>query len=1503
MPTRTAYIFVLTVIFTTITANAQYLKKFSDETTAYLEELEQFMSVNIDKETEKLLEEFIFTFSADSLFNPAEKHAIIEQSNELLDKNARANPHFELFLRAHLVYKRTDQQAQNYLTWQDVLTTILKKRKYNLRDVQHFLESILLLEQDHTLYTSSSVTWKTSPTTYTIVEDKPVYVEFNNVDLTCYAKRDSMRIFNTSGQLHILQNRWHGKNGLVTWERGGYGSDSVNAQLSNYGLDITRSEYEADSVKFTNVMYFDQPLYGTLNDRVTYIKTPESAGYPKFQSYQKNFFIEDLYPNITYEGGLSMEGAKLIGRGNRKNPANIYIFKNDTLLVNTRSTYFAFKHDRVISPGTSISILLDRDSIFHPDLSFTYRIHTNELTLLKNDSYTSQGPYFNSYHKVDMNFEQLYWNLNEPLMFFTAQRGASMGYANFESMNLFDKKRFDKLFGMNYVHPLISLRSFSKKIKSDQFTAEEYAGYITKPLHQVRHLLMELSYYGFIFYDVNTDVATIKDRLHDYIKADAGMKDYDVINFESSTRLPQENATFNINTFDLTINGIPEVNVSNQQAVRILPDDKKIILKRNRNFQFDGTVEAGLITFYGSNFFFHYDSFKVNLQKVDSMALNYLTGKLDNYGLPIQSTIRNKIEHITGEIYIDSSNNKSGIKDYPAFPLFRSTERSYVFYDKPHIQDGVYTTDQFYFELKDFTMDSLDNFNRTGLRFDGTLYSADIFPPIEQTLVLQKDESLGFHHQTETTGMPAYMGKGTYFRTIHLSNAGLKGNGELEYLTSLTRSKEFIFFPDSMNTYSFGFEIRQKTTPVEFPRVKSANNYVHWEPYNDILETEETDTRFNMFNDSTYLNGNLNLSPKGLSGNGRMDLQNSEIASDYFTYEAFDIHADTSDFFLKSLHSEGFTVLTENMSTHIDYQNKKGFFESNEDFTLVDFPENRYVSYLDYFVWHIDETRLEMGSRKTLEGQDEIYAREDGVEPDGPRYISVHPDQDSLNFVAPMAYYDYRDNLINAEQVKFIRVADARVYPFEGEVTVAEKARMLTLDSAVIIANEEKEYHRIYNASVVVEGRLSYFGDGDYDYVDQNGDIQVIHFHKVGVDDSLNTIANGEIIEPDEFTLSPVYHYQGDVSLHAQENLLLFDGATQIEHNCDMLKPGWLSFESHIDPLNIYIPIGEEMKDINGQNLYAGNYLFYDSVHIYPSFLTGRKNYNDARVTKASGHLFYNQALQTYQIAQKSKIGDFSLPGNYLSLHRENCILYGEGEINLGADLGLAKLETFGNVTNDLEINKKMLDLVLYLDFYLSDELKNMFAVEVDSAQGLEPTDISRETYLKALKQKMGSETTKTYRDEMTLFGEAKKIPEAIQKTIAISELELIWDDEANSYRSVGDIGIASIHNTQINKRVQGYFELQVKRSGDIMDLYLQIDRNTFYYFGYTRGVMHTLSSDPDYNNFIKELKTRDRKFKVKGDRTPYIFILAADRKRSIAFSRWKQWQDKLSGNEEGAEE
>ena len=150
--------------------------------------------------------------------------------------------------------------------------------------------------------------------------------------------------------------------------------------------------------------------------------------------------------------------------------------------------------------------------------------------------------------------------------------------------------------------------------------------------------------------------------------------------------------------------------LSDSQNVVIFPKEQEVKLKKNRDFTFAGRVKAGRFDFFGKQFSFDYHNFKINLDNVDSLRLRVESddpSEVDEFGNRKLVAVRSVVENITGDLLIDQFGNKSGLKDFPQYPIFNSKKDSYVYYDRPFIQEGVYTRDDFYFHLDPFTIDSL----------------------------------------------------------------------------------------------------------------------------------------------------------------------------------------------------------------------------------------------------------------------------------------------------------------------------------------------------------------------------------------------------------------------------------------------------------------------------------------------------------------------------------------------------------------------------------------------------------------------------------------------------------------------------------------------------------------------------------------------------------------------------------------------------------------------------
>jgi hypothetical protein len=1464
----------LFVFFISTSLAGQGLKSFTSEPVTFLAELKSFLIETDKKEGEKIHEEFSLLWNAGS-FSPEQQKSIFATSNAMLKKRMKAFPDFKNYLNALMSFIASNQTSQSFDAWQASQDRLLEMPS---KHFANYIKSCNELFRDNSLYSSTSTRWYTLSKNYTFEFDSVPKIVFAKMDLICVTKGDSSVIYGTEGSFYPTTDLFVGKGGKVNWLRAGFEENTINAILNNFRIDVRSSEYSADSVLFTNTVYFQKPLLGSFRDKILANVSPDNATYPRFESYTAGLEIKSIVPDIDYRGGFSMNGNKMIGSGTEEDAAQLHFRRDNKPFLIAYSKGFIIREDKITSDNAAIKIMFEGDSIFHPGVSFKYIVRDRELALIRGEDGKSKSPYFDSFHQLDMYFDGLYWKIDDPIIDLKMISGIGESKATFESSNYFRKSRFLKLQSLSEFHPLYSIKKFAEKNGSNAFYTDELAKDMRLPANEVRTMLINFSNQGFVTYDGVEDRAVIKDRLNYYLLANVGKIDYDVIQFESVINA-KPNASINLLNFELTLRGLAPIVLSDSQNVVIFPAEQEIKVQKNREFNFAGRVKAGRFDFYGKQFSFDYHNFKINLDNVDSLRLKVESpdpNDVDNYGNRRLVAVRSVLENINGDLIIDNQGNKSGLHSYPEYPIFNSKKDSYVYYDKSFIQQGVYKRDDFYFHLDPYSIDSLDNFSSAGLRFDGEFVSAGIFPDFRDTLKLQPDLSLGLVRETDEQGWPAYGGKGTFTSTVKLSNEGLHGSGSVDYLTSYSTSNDFLFLPDSMNSDMKLWTNRKETlNGVEFPKVDAANVYLHWEPKKDVMYVYKKNVDMIMFEGQAHLNGNLQLRPSGLIGDGIMTFAESELEARLIKYKSDIFDADTSDFRLTSDNTAALAFSTKNVNSHIDFIDRVGEFKSNGGGSYVSFPLNQYICYIDQFKWFMDQKEIELSSSSTEAFVEDTLST--GLSLTGSDFISVEPTQDSLRFKAPFARYSLKDYLIKAEQVAVIRTADATVIPDSGKVVVERHAKMQTLKEARIVANNITKFHTIYNARVDILGRKRYEAVGDYDYIDANNIKHHLHFDKVGVDTAFQTIADGVLNKAEGFPLSPQFLFKGDVHLLASQEHLTFTGYTKPNIQCEMIEKNWIRFSGDINPANVSIPISSPVTDA-GVTLAAAVAQTSDSTGIYAAFLMPKQKPSDLEIINANGVLYFDKATNQYRITTKQKLEKPGEAGNFLSLDDSKCMVYGEGIIHFGTDFGQLDIKTAGNVSNNLNNHHTEFDLLMTLNFFFNDDALKVMSDNLATNPLLQATqDVGRPTFERGLTEITNKEKADKMMTELNLYGSFKKIPDELRHTIFITELKMAWNNDTRTYRSSGTIGISNMDKTSINRRVPGYVEIVHKRSGDVFNLYLEPEKGAWYYFSYTRGLMQSISSYTAFNEAIEKVKPEKRVKKEK-DKADFEYILSTDR-------------------------
>jgi hypothetical protein len=1179
--------------------------------------------------------------------------------------------------------------------------------------------------------------------------------------------------------------------------------------------------------------------------------------------------IAEVFPDVDYKGGYILKGKEFIADGGNYAEARIILKRNEKPIIIANANRFNIGNDKISSQLAAVKVFFDNDSIYHSALKFTYIDSKRKLELYRAKNGVSESPLINTYHQLTMDCELLEWNIDHDMIFFGSLPGASISTAYFESTNNYSEARYQQLHGMDKIHPLILIRNYIREKGEDLIFVEDFARYAKYPLTQIKHYLTNLSNKGFLYYDYGEQRVKVLPKLNNYLEAKSGKGDYDVISFKSEvpgktgTMQIQINSALNITTKDLNILGVPEITISDSQRVYMYPIGGRIVIKKNRDFVFAGQVSTGNGRFnlFGKDFYFHYDSFWVDLKRIDSLQLSVplMPIQRDMYGDEILTRVKTVIEAVTGDLRIDHPTNKSGLRkdSFPGYPVFQSYANSYTYYDRKSIHDGVYDRSRVSFDLQPFTIDSLENFSGKGLWFAGTFESAGIFPIFDDTLRLQKDYSLGFKRGTPKDGFDIYSGKGTYFSEIKLSNKGIEGSGKLDYLTSSSSSDKILFFPDSTNLHTKQFNLLKVKEGIEFPEANNTRTYVHFEPYNDVMNIYKKEEEFSMFDGKTTFDGNVELRPTGLTGSGIMKLEQAEVTSNLFTYNAVFFNTDTANLVVHADNLGSVAFQSKNLRTHIDLEEKLGIFYSNGSESYVELPENQYLCYIDQLKWDMQQKYLELG--------------ETGKAAKGTEFVSSHPQQDSLSFFAKTATYSLQDYVIHAAGVEEIEVADATIFPDSGIVTVEKKAHINILKNAIIEVNNLTKHHTFKNSIANIKGKNSYSGFGDYTYKDELNKEQNIFFNEIKVDNNKTTIARGSVDEATSFKLGAKFSFKGNVNLIANDKYLTFDGYFKMDHQCSFMPIEWVKFRSEVAPDNITLELDSVVINDDDDKLSIGLIMSADSSNIYSTFLNRKNRSIDIDLLEASYFLYYDSQELAFVVSGYDSLS------NAFYFYDKQCKTKGDGLMDLGISLGRVEVETAGFVEQNILSGNNEMRIFMLLDFFFSDKALKIMAEDIFLSPGMEDYDFESEFYGKTLGRIVGEEEAEILLLDLEMEAEFQNFPKALNHTMSFTDLELKWDEKENAYFSEGGIGLGSIGEYQLNSFLDGYIKIKKGRNNDILTIILITESYESYYFNYKSGVMRARSSNPEFNEVIQEMGEGKRKAKQKGGIPAYRYQIAPE--------------------------
>lgn len=1459
MPLIFLLLFCQVILFAPVFAQTSpVITEFKNDPTAFVKDLDILLNATKREDCRLVYETFAGLIKSNKVAAD-QLERIVAIANFMLREKMRAYPHFYRYFLTLNTMIQSGQHTQHFHTWHEIVHGLLmEQKKGSYDDFMDFMDFSRALFEKNALYDSKAKSWIALSNNYQLqYEHKKPKVTFSNTTIICITSQDTQKINNTSGILYPLEHKWIGLKGRVDWAR--VGMPEVYADINkNYTLQLDQSDIKIDTVTFYYKQLFKSPLLGTYFDKS--MSQQGNRSYPRFTSFDKNLDIGDIGPNVKYQGGFGIQGDNIYGAGDDASPSVVTFFSDHgKKILTARSPQFLIKKGQELaSAKAEISLYMGSDSIYHPGVRLVYKFDKKELSLYRSRDGIGASPFYDSYHKKEIQTDAIVWRLNEPNIDLKMLTGAGQNAMELTSDNYFQKGEIEKYQTTKDFSPVHRLKRYSEEMQSRQFLAENFAKSLDPGYTEatIKNLLFKLMEGGFIFYDPASGIISVTDKTFNFVQAHSGKKDYDIIKIKSFS--DKTNAQINIENNEMALAGVSMVTLSDTANVHIFPQDKSLILRKNQDMEFSGKIFAGRIDFEGEKFVFDYDSFRIDMEKLASATINIPTGKKDRRGEPEFVPMRSKIEGLTGFLNIDHPKNKSGKQRIEKYPIFTNKKTSFVYYDRKEICDSAYLRSKFYFEIEPFVFDSLNSFDPYLADLKGQLVSAGIFPTFKEHLTVQEDLSWGFKRITPKGGFPIYGGKGTYTDSIFLSNKGLRGHGHVRHLFIDFNSPDILFTPDSLNAISDTFLMKKdKIGSVSFPLVKGKDNFIHWLPYRDSMHIKMRTQPFAMYEEGAKLKGDLLFTSKGLTGNGRFEFTEASLESALFRFAADELQSDTMSMEIKSIGSDAVTFKTPNVRGNVDFVKRQGAFKANNEDIPTEFTNNYFKTNINEFFWDMDKRILDFSSPKGSAG---AY------------FTSTHPQKDSLRFMAKRGIFDMTSSIIEVEGISRFYVADAEIIPDSLKVTILPGGNLDTLYQAQIIADTTSRYHKIYDATLYVAARNNYFGSGKYDY--RFGTMKmVIPLNKIGVQQdklskkktAFTTFAEGIIEETDSFKIHPNIAFKGMASFTAKDTGITFDGFARL--HLGEIHTDWFSFKDRIDPSNFMLHYDQPVAP-SGDTLTAGfGYTFTgDSAGLYLRLMTPKKAYDDMIVFTTKGILFHDATKKTYLFGDENKILRNSPKGNILKYNEKTKVAFAEGTIDLGLQLFPIKAISSGNITYKVDSNKYYLKLLFGLHLPIDKTLLTQMAADINSFSFDKPNvDLNNESFEAAYAEMFSDKTYKSKLDELRKTGTIPALKEL--GNITFSHLTLVFDPFFQIYRSVGPIGVAYIGETPIMKMLKGTIEIGQRRHNDFFNIYIESSFGDWYYLSYQNNTLQLISSKEDFNKLLAAIPVAKRQIPITKDK------------------------------------
>lgn len=1369
------------------------------------------------------------------------------------------------------------------------------------------------------------------------------FINIEPTDLTVRTSADTLLIKGTSGRLFIMQTRFIGKGGTTDWTRVGLPANAVTCTLDDYHFDVRRPTLRAEYARLSYPARTDSVVLGIYEFNSQRVAQREKATYPRFQSYYANIPVKGIAKDVEYIGGFSLIGRNFSSANAAHQPSTVRISKNGEVKFRVSSRRdFNFTDSTISNPASEVAIYLNnrQDSITHPGVMLRYNYGAGRLTARKERREYGLAPFIDSYHKLELYADRLTWNvLQDSMLLDLTVSNQNVSDTNrvplyVRSVDYYSDMAYNRevRMGASY-NPVGIAVAYAKKIKSNGFTARELADASKLPVRNVRLSMRQMDKMGFLSYDDSTDWVELKRKAVLYANASLGQVDYDNLELLSITQAGR-NIVLNLKNNELLIRGVsifplwrpnepnqydPTIaprnrfSKSKQEDVRegvwVYPSDSIVRVRQNRELLVNGKVEILKKRrvkdfYYGNNLRFNYDSFLIDMPKVDSIVM----AQRDSLGFVKMAynpkadqdevlMMQNKIQAASGVLYIANPKNRSGqlrryANDTTAnnYPDFRAGAGAFIAFEAAHIEGSQSYKDRVKFDMDAFNLKG----NRAAgtERFSGTFKTEGIFPDFEEIISQQKDGSFGFVHKTSKNldkfpkGYPLYTDSvGTakpttgYFEgEIVLNNSGIRGNGNISYLSAQLNSADFMYYPDSVTTMSEATKGRKKEPNsgrivagdhlgTSYPDVEMTNFRLKWLARQDSMMLATTDTvnhPFRIYGESTAADqrstfkGTLTLTPKVLAGDGVIDNKGAIAKSAEFAFRMTGYTARRAEYFKIKVNGSADPpgMLATNVRIEYDLgESRSAVIESEvvgeESFR---FPFTKYKTSLGKAYWNFDAKKVIMSTSENNSSENAIFTSTDAK-------------RKGLSFSGQSAVYDLTTYFLNIGGVPYIFSVDAHIIPKDGDVVILPDGDMKPLEDCKLVVQAENQYHQLDKGKLRVFSKHEYSGSATYHYKNDEGKEFEIGMQFVpslygrnSNRDAILTVTKTKISEDDQLIWKAGTIFRGEVIMRGDSASLLFNGEYRYLEDED--NRIWFPAKG-VSEITV-----ATIEEVQNRVVGAGIFMNERSKNIYAVYRAPLQNKND-RVVFGTQNGLERQEGDMRITETKGRKENYV--GNRFGFSKSKGVVEFEGKIDfIKPDQRFAIIAAAkGRGRHDQNTYTMQTLMAIKLEEGKGDIFKDV-AKHIKKQVDIDETPVKNdEELLYKLANMISHADLEAFQRRMTR-GRAE-ISDVLPFPLVLHNVTMNWSEDQRAFYSTGKIHLSNIYKDNINLVVDGYIEIPMTGK-QVFNIYLQVSKGRWYYFSYQSNDFKMVTSDEDLNKKIADPKSKD-KFKLaeKSERLNFV--------------------------------